>query len=62
VGGAGNTGAADAEGMRAVVRRVKYNCRSWGNCDFAVGFSAAVPVAGSGKAYGLLWMELGFQG
>ena len=56
------------------MRRVKYNCRSWGNWDFAVGFNAAVPVAGVGnwrdaicqlssakekKAYGLLWMELG---
>jgi hypothetical protein len=31
------------------VRRVKYNCRSWGNWDFAVGLSAAVPVAGVGN-------------
>ena len=49
VGAAGKTGAAEAEGIRAEVRRVKYSCRSWGNCDFAVGFKAAEPVAGVGS-------------
>lgn len=36
-------------GTRADVRREKYNWRSWGSCDLADGFSAALPVAGIGR-------------